>query len=514
MFWLCYNGFSKKWKEIKMASDNLILNRRDMVLLKSSVCPRDEELYGNLFKQIEPYLTIKESKFSSLPFDDRAIFTIKNDKYNFFEKIKTEWTAVVHNDPITGKEHCNLCNRPIKNICYIHNGKNGKELMVGSECVKRFKFQGGEDILRIQNQSLRTRTEEKRRIQFDSIDIQDVHFINEFSKWFDEFPILLPFKIYNQISNKRFTLNKLRTDFKKKGTKKLDDVKSEYFQLKKELLELQDNAKEFYETHKNDKFICRRYTYIILQKSHKDIFDKVLRNNGLLDKDTLYYAYQPEFIDNYIEDFNQSIDNGIKITGTSGNKVLFKIENNDYRLPLFFTMPCVTFIRNIGIDCLTKERHKHKFYYHESFKIAIDNSNRNFKALEQRLLSVFNRIGYSFYESEYGEDKYFVKLPCITIKTIVNGKLVIQEYYGDDEYYAKDEKINQTAIKYLPLRMGEFIQKFKSGMFLSDKQLENRYSRFFERMSTVRWFTQGEVNDREQFSRSLSIKERQEFIKY
>ena len=79
------------------------------------------------------------------------------------------------------------------NVFSIKNRKNNNELHVGSECIKKFPdIENIRVIRKTMREQLSLQNENKRRIQFSEIELDNVDYIKNAEKWFSDFRILLP----------------------------------------------------------------------------------------------------------------------------------------------------------------------------------------------------------------------------------------------------------------------------------------------------------------------------------
>ena len=98
---------------------------------------------------------------------------------------------------------------------------------VGSECIKKFPDIENISVIRkTMREQLSLQNENKRRIQFSEIELDNVDYIKNAEKWFSDFRILLPAVLYNNIKMVLYNLNSLKTNYVKKGGK-IEDIREQ-----------------------------------------------------------------------------------------------------------------------------------------------------------------------------------------------------------------------------------------------------------------------------------------------
>ena len=283
----------------------LLLKQDEMILLKNSEAVKNIETYGNMYDCVMPYKVLSEIDLQKNElFNTKARATILGNKNLLFQEIKDEWYAIGCNDETTEEVHCQLCGRKNKRIFYIKNRKNNNELHVGSECIKKFPDIENISVIRkTMREQLSLQNENKRRIQFSEIELDNVDYIKNAEKWFSYFRILLPAVLYNNIKMVLYNLNSLKTNYVKKGGK-IEDIREQYIAYKKLFEKYKKEALQFYETNKMKPLICRKNLADWLETEHLNVWKHVLENGGFLDRETLEYCYQTEYVRAHLKQFN------------------------------------------------------------------------------------------------------------------------------------------------------------------------------------------------------------------
>ena len=136
---------------------------------------------------------ITEKQVNSFPSDQKNFFD--NMLNPILEKAKDEWIGKIDypEDVLEeNKEHCSLCNQPIKDVYIIINRENKKSLKVGSTCVTYFGIEV-EGLGKVNNARLR-----KERIRFSRLvklnkkfpGIKDL--IDGWDSLLNKYPIMIP----------------------------------------------------------------------------------------------------------------------------------------------------------------------------------------------------------------------------------------------------------------------------------------------------------------------------------
>lgn len=474
----------------------LVIRRDEMVLLKNSESAKNSELYGNLYDIIQPYETLTEDEFNNTTlFDDKARAVILNNKKELFEEIKNEWSAIGFNDERTSEIRCQLCNTKNKLVYYIRNKKNDVELNVGSDCIK--KFPGIENLdkhKRSYKEHLKNHTELKRKIEFDEIDLENINFHKNYEDWFKSFKILLPYLLYTRIKDTLYSLNSLRTNYIKNGGD-INYVKDQYFSYKNILESSKNEAEKYYESAKKNPLICKKELSDWLHETNPTIWEKLLKNNGILTTDTLQNCFQNNFVKSKLKIFNTRLaEDDVNIVGMNGNLIRFSLKNNDYVYPLIFTIKCDVFMKKIGCNCLTNKKY---FFYKEDLSDAIiEQSPTNFNALCNRLLSPLEKIGLSIHISQYTNDVYYVRLP----KVISTSRSGIKNKMCEIGY----KKVAASALYNFSAPL----------LFSSDEEIQKDFNKRLTNLNRTPWISQDEFEKSENLAKSLTIQKQREFIPY
>ena len=123
------------------------LSRDEISLLINSEEAKDVQLYGNLYEILLKLRELKAITLEELEEHDLNYYGISALSYNkqtLIDNATKEWKAttdIIDNPKRNAR--CQLCNAPkLRYECHIRNIKNNIELLVGSECVNKFKIDG------------------------------------------------------------------------------------------------------------------------------------------------------------------------------------------------------------------------------------------------------------------------------------------------------------------------------------------------------------------------------------
>ncbi|WMC91297.1 hypothetical protein [Kineothrix sp. MB12-C1] len=481
----------------KRTSNRLIINKKEMVLIKNSETCKDIDVYGNLFNVLDTYQTLSYDEFEKNNiFDSKSRTVLLTSKKMLVDEIKNEWSSVGHSDIAVKETRCQLCGRINKFVFFIHNKNNDRELNVGSECINGFKgIENFSNIRRSLNEQIKHHNEQVRRIEFEEIDIDNVDYIKNVEMWFKELDILLPYNLYDTINTLLYEINFLRTSYIKVGGNK-EEIITSYFTIKKKLDTYQVKAKEFYKANKRNKLACNRKMSEWLKNENQYIWESVMKNNGMFSLDTLMYAYNKDYVEEHIPDFSQHLqDNDIKFIGINGNTIRFLLENQDYVYSLTFLITCKEFMKEIGCHCLTKK--EYRFNKFDLPKISIEKNPKNFNALYTRMKNIIDSVGLGIDIDENTQQKYYVKLPQVIRKSNWSDKTEISD------------------IGYKPLADTFFYNMCESLLFSSEERIKKEFMKLFTSLKLKgKWITQEERNRMSEISKSVTMQRQREFTPY
>lgn len=487
-------------KQKTVNAQKLLITQQEMVLIKASNEAKDTELYGNLYECIVDYKKLSKAELdNNVVFDKKARTVLMNpdNKKMMMNKIMEEWYSVKNFDVSDTLKNCQLCGRPNKYIFYIHNKITDIDLHIGSDCVKNFPdITGIKQQKKKLSQLQREQTQQKRKIEFEMREGDEIGFIDDVERMFKEFPIMLPYQYYNGMKSVIYQLNLSKTSFIKCGGN-LDEVYSTYCMLKEEFSDLYIKADEYYKKMQNNSLVCDRETAEWLLKNNQLVWERVSKNGGIFTEETLMKIYDDRYIRKKIPEIMKHLtDKDIKFLQVSKFYIHFSIKNSRYVYPITFFMPIKKFMECIGCYALTNKQYE--FSKEDLSDIAIEVTNKNFEAVYNSVLVILNKNGYDFIIEEKTSQAYWKKLAqCESTSRWSNRVIQIEPMY----------KKSSIAV---------FLKTLSHFLLKSESFLEKNFSVVVRNMEKGQaWITQKEKNDYEEAARyARGMQKQKEFIPY
>ena len=234
-----------------------------------------------------------------------------------------------------------------------------------------------------------------------------------------------------------------------------------------------------------------------MKKEHLNVWKKVLENGGFLDRETLEYCYQTEYVRAHLKQFNMKIrDDNIQIVGMNGPFIRFQLQNEDYRLPVYLLVSTKDFMKNIGCYCLTNK--KYSYSKHDLVGAKFEKSNSNFEAICNRMKSAMEKSGLRIEKAIYTDDKYYVRLPQV----IRASKWSTQK--------------SITEIGYKRVAENNLYEIFDKLMFATDGDISSTFGKIRNKLDATqkKWISQGEKDNLEEISKAMSVQKQREFVPY
>lgn len=480
----------------KQSNNNLILRKIDLVLLKNSEEVKNTEIYGNLYESLTPYTTLSPNDLKQdIVFDDKARMTLTHNAKTMMDHIQEEWYAIISSYTATEEVHCQLCGAKNKYVCYIKNRRNDKELHVGTECVKNYKDINGTNIVlsKIRSSQRDTR-KDARRSDFDVALGDNIGFIKISEEKIDTFPILLLYTLYNNLKKAIYNCNRIRTSYISSGGD-LEECIAKFNQKKEEFDKLYQKAESHYLQYKNKPLVCTRQIADWLKSNNPTIIDTIRKSNGLLNETTLQYVYEPNFISQNLPLFAQCLKNkDVSFININGGVIRFKIKNDRFVQPIYFTMPIKSFMKNIGCRCLTQNGYKFSKLNLTPF---IENISSNKQNVLNYFVGLLDNTEYKVIMEERISQLYWEKKQTIKLNNWSKHSRVLEPVYK----VATIEKIFQIMESIL------FVDN------KSEKEIIKIISSKIE--MSGKWITKEEKNKNVQTaSEAAGMQKQREFIPY
>ena len=394
------------------SNNNLILTKRDITLIKNSEEVKKVEIYGNLYDCLESYTTLSPKDLQKdIVFDDKARLALNHNIKTMMKHVEGEWYAKTSSQMATQETHCQLCGAKNIYVCYIVNRTNGKELHVGTECIKKYKDIYGADVaISKLKAGQRDTKKEERRSTFDVALGENIDFTKTSDNKVETFPIILPYKLHTQLKQTIKDCNRIRTSYVSSGGD-LDECISKYNSKITEFDKLYKDAESYYAKNANNPLICTREIGDWLKVHHPDIIPKIQKAKSILNEDTLQYIHEPNFIRKNLPIFERCIkDNDVTFLGINGDVIRFKIANDRFIQPIYFTMPISGFMKNIGCHCLTQSGYK---FSKSNLSPSVENNASNLRNVFNYFTGILSNTGYNIILEEKTSQLYWEKRQSI-----------------------------------------------------------------------------------------------------
>ena len=321
------------------------------------------------------------------------------------DRISAEWNAVSDVPiPNTNNEQCELCgNKHCNSFYLIKNKHTGKELKVGSSCIKKYEkisktfgTEGLDKVLRL-NYLVKAKYTRENLI-IENVGTKEDTFIKWLNKKFD---FILDIDTYEKRNKliQDFTLD--YNNYIDKGIQNnpnlfdyLNSIKNDIEILDTNIITRQNSC----DIHNLD---CPFYikSWVSENNKHNSIIARIMQNNGKVNTDTIKHIYCDRYINEFIPHFNNKLSNhNALIKEVKDNTLLLTIKNFKYD----FVIHSKNFMDNFGelIVYKTMPINFNKF----SELLSIDYNNEN---TTDKLINDFNKImHFTKYEIRSSETKY------------------------------------------------------------------------------------------------------------
>ncbi|OAA84101.1 hypothetical protein WX45_01945 [Clostridium ljungdahlii DSM 13528] len=316
-----------------IANNKVVMTMQERILImNSSIC--DEK--GNLKRVLKCFdKSIREKDLQKIKDIDFEVFQLIKTRDAIEEienNMSTEWKPTRYNGII--KEPCQLCgNRKSEEKFTIRNKSNHNELLVGTRCIHRFDNLedklSGIPVDQYAKYAKTSPQKLKRIIYFNSICPDGKSIFLIWKHKYEKFDILFPKnydiefsnilklskRIYNSYINGKIPQKQVNT-FKKWVNE------FNYFYKK---------CEQFYNTHKDDKYVCTRKIADFLLKSKLNTTLEYIQRTGEIKKEVAPYVYHIDFIKRFKKDIEKVfLQYKIILKGINNNYVIFSYEYKQF----------------------------------------------------------------------------------------------------------------------------------------------------------------------------------------
>lgn len=269
------------------------------------------------------------------------------------------------------------------------------DLHIGSDCVRNFT-----DIMGIKQQKKRLsqlkkeQEQQKRKIDFEVLEGEDLGFIEDAENKFNNFPILLPHKLYSDLKDRISQIALLKSAYIKNGGD-LNETFSSYCSLKSIIRELFTSAEHYHSSVVGNPLLCEKHTAEWLLKNNRPIWEMVSKNGGIFCADTLKKVCDERYVSQKIMLILRHMqDKDLHLLQVSKLYIHFSIKNERYIYPVTFTVPISYFMEHIGCYALTDK--EYTFNKESLSQIVIESTSTNFHALYNSVFEILKHKGYDF----------------------------------------------------------------------------------------------------------------------
>lgn len=394
------------------------LSRDEISLLINSEEAKDTKLYGNLYEILLKLrelkaITLEELEANNLNY--YGISALSYNKHTLIDNATKEWKAttdIIDNPKRSAR--CQLCNAPkLRYECHIRNIKNNIELLVGSECVNKFKIDG---YLNQRKQLAEIHKGHKivqRRNEFYNRFPDYEDFISEAEEYFATLPILLPYELYTKIQNTIDRMKLISAKYINEGKKPYDSQLDsfELFQLALDnYSKIKNESDNHINKYINKEFICERseINWLISEKK-LNLLQKISENEGLYTLSTLRNVYSIDFVKKHLESvLSKNNSDLVKFERLDESSIIFSFNKLGYQFPILFRIHLKDFMQYIGANCIIKSN----FTYGSKEILSIStiiNSKGNLISIIEYIDNLMNLLNCVFLVDDTSDSIYLYR---------------------------------------------------------------------------------------------------------
>ena len=428
------------------------LSRDEISLLINSEEAKDTQLYGNLY---EILLQLREPKATTLEqleyhnLNYHGVSALSYNKHTLIDNATKEWRATTNIiDNPKRNARCQLCNAPkLRYECHIRNVKNNTELLVGSECVNKFKIDGYLNQKKQLAQIKKGHKIVKRRNQFYSHFPDYEEFISNAEKYFSTLPILLPYELYTKLQNTIERMRLIASKYINEGKKPYDSQLDSFglFQLAIDNYNrLKVDSDNHVHRNINKELICKRPEIEWLISENKtNLLQQISENEGLYTLSTLKNIYSNDFIQKYLESILLKCNSNLmKFERLNENTLIFSFNKLGYQPSILFNVHLKDFMQHIGANCIINN----DFTYGSKEILSIStiiNANGNLLSIIEYIDNMMNLLNCVFLVDDISNSLYLFRKGDRAVRQF--------SYYAFMKNYSKyillpDEEIKKYLI--------------------------------------------------------------------
>lgn len=394
------------------------LSRDEISLLINSEEAKDTQLYGNLYeillqlKELKA-ITLEELEIHNLNY--YGISALSYNKHTLIDNATKEWKAttdIIDNPKRDAR--CQLCNAPkLRYECHIRNIKNNVELLVGSECVNKFKIDGYLDQRKQLAQIHKGHKIVQRRNQFYSHFPDYEDFISNAENYFSTLPILLPYELYTKLQNTIERMRLIATKYVNEGKKPYDSQYDSFglFQLAVDNYnKLKKDSDNHVHKNINKELVCKRPEIDWLIYENKiNLLQQISEDGGIYTLSTLKNMCSIDFIQNYSElILSRNNSDIMKFERFSDSNLIFSFNKFGYQQSILFNISLKDFMQSIGAYCIIKN----DFTYSSKEILSIStiiNLKRNLHSIIEYIDNMMNLLNCVFLVDDTSNSLYLCR---------------------------------------------------------------------------------------------------------
>jgi hypothetical protein len=330
---------------------------------------------------------------------------------------------------------CQLCGTPNRYIFYIMNTRNGNELNVGRECVRRFGFEFIGSIRQLEKEAIRLRNLEALTSRFSNIR----PIVERWNSVLDEQEILLPFHIENPYIELGERAKVIYEEALEKGVSQ--ELKDELHQIMLERELLVSGMRAYVKENKLRKFAPTRDIVRWIERNPEGQTTLImLKEDGFIKWRTAHRIHHRGFARSLIAPLNSlSLPTGwtIQEFNDTGSRPIFVLAWNQNN--------------RIKLSCAYKE-------FVLRFAGPIFRENENMFTLE-RLISISQLYG------ENSVHNALIHMSDLLIRRGLEVRSVDTEF---DEFIVHDRKVDRFIV--CP-KLASFAHRHRMLVFVNDSEL-------------------------------------------
>lgn len=298
--------------------------RKEAVLLRHSTVLDNHEWLKQLLQDREG---LTASEYVEL---SQVVRSLLDQMYDaILKQAAAEWRALEHKvrDLENRTGNCTLCNQKIRYECFIKNLHTGEEMVVGSECVKKFgiEMDSKKTLAEVLKNASRLQRREKLALRFPGMH----DFLQEAENFPNSLEILVPADVEAPFLTTARELRALYDKYIDGGIKRSEEsiAIEQIGMLWQSLLKEQEKLMDFVKQNKEDRL---RPTRSVIQylRNHATSESmqalKWLKEDGVVTRRTLFRITEPRFLRSLVPLWEQALSRvGIQLVNFDEQQLIY-----------------------------------------------------------------------------------------------------------------------------------------------------------------------------------------------